>query len=97
MSYIDQHIGPLHFAIAEELRDVAGLIAQIADVLVGDEQFAMANIAQLQAFDLVIQRADESAGLLERLANGSSSLEAVDGVRLTAVQDRLRTALSAAA
>ena len=97
MSISDQHIAPLHLAIAEELRDVAGLIAQIADTIVGDEQFAMAHVAQLQAFDLLIQRADESAGLLERLGQGVSCGEAIERVRLTAVQDRFRAALPAAA
>ena len=97
MSTSHQHIAALHFAIAEELREFAVQIEKIADVIVSDEQFAMANLAQLQAFDLLIQRAGESAALLERLAHGSQAHEAVEHVRLTAVQDRLRSALSAAA
>jgi hypothetical protein len=51
---------------------------------------------QLQAFDLVIQRADESADLLDRMASGSTSTDAVDKVRLSMVQDKLRSAMAPA-
>ncbi|MEA1014163.1 hypothetical protein [Sphingosinicella sp. LY1275] len=91
------HLAPsLKAAIAEEIRDLRRLVEQLAEILVADEQFAMTYTEQLQTFDLVIQRADESADLLERLANGLHSLEAVEGVRLGVVQDRLRAALRAA-
>lgn len=84
-------------AVAEEIRDLRLLIEGLAEVLVGDEQFAMKYLDQLQAFDLLIQRVGESADLLERIASGVCSHEAVDKVRLELVQHRLRAALKAAA
>lgn len=91
------HLRSLKAALAEEIRDVRRLIEQIAAVIVADEQFALANLDQLQAFDLAIQRADESADMLERLSNGSPADQAVDAVRLGCVQDRLRAALRSVA
>jgi arginine deiminase len=92
-----EHLRILKGALAEEIRDVRRLIEQIAEVIVSDEQFALANMDQLQAFDLAIQRADESADMLDRLSSGSCAHSAVEAVRLTDVQDRLRAALKAAA
>ena len=92
-----EHLRILKATLAAEIRDVRRLIEQIAEVIVSDEQFAMANMDQLQAFDLAIQRADESADMLERLSNGSCARSAVDAVRLSDVQDRFRAALKTAA
>lgn len=86
----------LQAALAVELRDLRYLIEQIADVFVGDEQLALNYIEQFQAFDLIIQRAEESARLLDSIACGGCPREAVEKVRLSAVQDRLRAALRAA-
>ena len=96
MTDIDHLASPLYAAIATELRDVRQLIEHLADVLVSDEKFAMTYLEELQTFDLVIQRADESADLLDRMANGARSLDALSRVRLGVVQDKLRTALLAA-
>ena len=96
MAHIDHLASALYAAIATELRDVRVLIEQLADVLVADESFAMAYMEELQTFDMVIQRADESADLLDRMANGSKSLDAVGQVRLGIVQDKLRSAIAAA-
>jgi len=92
-----EHLRILKAALAEEIRDVRRLIEQIAEVIVADEDFALANMEQLQAFDLAIQRADESADMLDRLSSGSSPQSAIDAVRLASVQDRLRAALKSAA
>ncbi len=96
MAHLDHQASPLIAAIAAELRDVRALIETLADVLVSDESFAMTYMEELQTFDLVIQRADESADLLDRVAMGSRSNEAIDGVRLSMVQNKLRSALAAA-
>jgi hypothetical protein len=92
-----EHLRKLKAALAEEIRDVRRLIEQIAEAVVSDEEFALANIEQLQAFDLAIQRADESADMLDRLSTGSCAHSAVEAVRLSDVQERLRAALKAAA
>ena len=96
MSYDDQLVAKLKTALAEELREVRRLMEQIAETLTSDEQLALAHIEQLQTFDLVIQRAEESAALLDRMAGGSHPLEAIEGVRLAQVQDRLMAAVRAA-
>ena len=94
----NDHLAPtLHTAVAEEMRLVGALLEKLAETLIGDEEFAVRHVEQLQTFDLVIQCANESAAVLERLASGARSHEAVAEVRLTAVQDRLRHALSQAA
>lgn len=94
MAYADHHTATLYAAIATEIRDVRVLIEALAETLVSDEAFALNYMEQLQTFDLVIQRADESADLIDRIAGGSPSHEALDKVRLSFVQDKLRSALS---
>jgi len=96
MAHLDHHALPLIAAIAAELRDVRALIENLAEVLVADENFAMTYMEELQTFDLVIQRADESADLLDRVATGSRPKDAIDGVRLSMVQNKLRSALATA-
>ena len=97
MAHIDHLAAALYAAIATEIRDVRVLIEHLADTLVSDEAFAMAYMEQLQTFDLVIQRADESADLIDRMAGGAGSLEAISKVRLSVVPDKLRSALAVAA
>jgi hypothetical protein len=96
MPSADPLLSVLKAALAEELRDVRRLIEQIADILVSDERLAALYLEQLQSFDLIIQRAEESAALLDRIAGGTHPVEAVEGVRLSLLQDRLRAALKAA-
>ncbi len=96
MSHNDHVAAKLEAALAEELRDVRGLLEGIADTLSSDEQLVMAYTQQLRGFDLAIQRAEESAALLDRMASGSPLLEAIEGVRLSHVRDRLLAAVKAA-
>jgi len=95
MAHIDHLAAPLYSAIAQEIRDVRCIIESIADILVADEGLVTAYIEQLQAFDLAIQRSDESADLLDRMANGAKAVDAIKHVRLTFVQDKLAAALDA--
>ena len=97
MSQVDCILSVLHHALAEELREVRTLIEQIAEVLVADEQLASNYIEQLQAFDYVIQRADESANLLERIGHGERRPDELRNVRLDVVQQRLDAAFRAKA
>jgi hypothetical protein len=94
MGHIDHLAAPLYAAIAQEIRDVRALIEGIADILVADEALVVAYIEQLQSFDLAIQRADESADLLDRMATGARAADAIKHVRLTYVQDKLTAALA---
>lgn len=87
----------LQAAVAEEIRHVRKLLEQLAEVLVSDERFAMNFIEQLQTFDMIIQHIDESAGLLDRMAEGTQTHDALKSVRLEALQTRLREALAQAA
>jgi len=86
--------GSLCAAIAAEIREIRGLIEQLAAVLVADARFVADYLDQFQAFDLMAQYADESANLLDRLAAGQSADDAIAGVRLTVIQDRLRAAVA---
>lgn len=89
-------IASLQAALAAEIRDVRVLIEEIAAVIVSDETLALTYLEQFQGFDLIIQRAEESARLLDSIAEGACPIEAVEQVRLAAVQERLRAALKAA-
>lgn len=84
----------LYAALATELRGVRQLIEEMAEILVNDEHFVERYLNELQRFDLVVQCADESADLLDRLAGGLKAHDAVEEVRLSAVQARLRAALA---
>jgi hypothetical protein len=97
MTQTDHLSAPLCAAIANELRAIRALIERLAETLVSDEAFATAHMVELQLFDLVIQRTDESADLLDRMAAGSKTLDAIAKVRLSVVQEGLRSALSLAA
>lgn len=84
----------LYAALARELREVRAMIEDMAETLVSDDRFVHDYIEELQRFDLIIQSTDESASLLDRLAGGSLACEAIEAVRLSAVQMRLRAALA---
>jgi hypothetical protein len=81
-------------AVAGEIRAIRALVERTADLLVGDARFVADYMDQFQTFDLMAQCADESAGVLERLAQGMSGEDAVARVRLTAVQQRLTAAIA---
>lgn len=81
-------------AVAEEMRVARQLLEELAGVLVADENFVLKYIDQFQAFDLIMQHVDESATMLERFAKNQSIDDVIDGVRLTAVQQRLRATLA---
>ncbi|WP_294330246.1 hypothetical protein [uncultured Sphingomonas sp.] len=89
----DPFAGVLHSVMAGEIREISKKLEGLAEVLVCDEHFAANYLEQLQAFDYLIQHADECVNLLERIAGGEDSLSAISHVRLGAVQDRLRSAL----
>lgn len=93
MSMIDNHVGTLCAAVAVEIRDLRELIDSLAEVLASDGYLARTYTEQLQSFDLIAQRSEEAAALLDRVAQGTCTFEAVDQVRLDIVQDRLRTAM----
>ena len=82
-------------ALSEELRDTKGLMEQLADLLVADETLCEAYAVQLQAFDFIVQRTEESARLLDSLAAGTCSMETIEKVRLNHVQERIKLALLA--
>jgi chemotaxis protein MotB len=82
-------------ALAAEIRDVRALIDALAEVLTADEYLALNYTEQLQSFDLLAQRAQESADLLERIAAGMRGHDAVEHVRLELMQARLRDVLMA--
>jgi len=94
MSKIDDLATTLCAAVAIEIRDLGTLIDGLAEVLASDEYLAGTYTEQLQTFDLLSQRSNEAADLLEKVAKGACVTSAVDQVRLNVVQDRLRAALA---
>ena len=92
MDILEKQTAELCRAIADEIRQVSLLVEELARVLVDDEDIALRHIHRLQAFDLVIQRTGESARVLEQLAAGAHSHQAIDAVCLEALQNRLRAA-----
>ena len=89
----DPFSGLLHGVMAAELREIREQLEGLAEVLVADEHFVTSFLEQLQSFDYLIQHADECANLMDRIAAGENSVEAIKHVRLGAVQERLRIAL----
>ncbi|QIG79716.1 hypothetical protein [Stakelama tenebrarum] len=83
----------LHSVLAKEILEIRETLEGLAEVLVSDAHFAANYLEQLQSFDYVIQHAEECASLMNRIADGEDSREAIGHVRLGAVQDRLRRAL----
>jgi hypothetical protein len=94
MAHIDHLASPLIAAVAQEIRDVRALLEGIADILIADPDLAATYVAELQGFDLAIQRSDENANLLDRMVGGARPVDAVNAVRLDAVQSRLHAALT---
>jgi hypothetical protein len=80
-------------AVAQEMRVARTLLEELAAVLVADERILLDYVEQFQSFDLIVQHIEESATLLERYAENPCVNTAIDGVRLTAVQQRLRATL----
>lgn len=83
----------LHGIMAREIREIRERLESLAEVLVGDQHFVTHYLEQLQTFDYVIQHANECSDLLERIAEGEDSLNAIAHIRLGAVQERVRAAL----
>lgn len=92
---IDNHAITLCAAVAVEIRDVRALVDSLAEVLASDDYLARTYTQQLQTFDMIAQRSEEAAALLDRVAEGSCVVEAVENVRLNLIQDRLRATLEA--
>lgn len=96
MPHSETQPAAVYAAIAGEIRTMAQIVEQIADALVCSEQLGNDHIRQFQNFDLVVQYAHENAALLDRLAQGTNTDEAIGSVRLTAMQNRLRANLAQA-
>lgn len=79
--------------MAHEIADIRMLLQQLEEVLMTDEDVIMKHYKDLQQFDLIIQHVDESAKLLERLADGTCSHEAIANVRLGRLRGRLQAAV----
>jgi len=67
---------------------------QLAGLLVSDARIVTDYMDQFQAFDLLAQSTDESANVIDRLAQGLPAEEAIAKVRLTAIQQRLSAAIA---
>ena len=89
----DRFSSAIHTMLAGEIREMRDKLEALAEVLVSDEHFATSYLEQLQAFDYLVQHADECVNLLERIAGGEDSLSAISHIRLGAVQDRMRLAI----
>jgi hypothetical protein len=79
--------------VADEIREIRAGIERLAHILVADPRFTADYLDQFQMFDLMAQQAEESAHLLDRLAEGRSAGDAIEAVRLTAMQNRLSAAI----
>ncbi|WP_145206506.1 hypothetical protein [Sphingobium sp. B2] len=86
----------LFITMAQEIADIRQLLQNLEELLMTDEDVIMKHYKDLQQFDLIIQHVDESAKLLERLADGTCSDEAIASVRLGRLRGRLQSAVSAA-
>lgn len=85
----------LQSAVADELRHVRDHLEKLAMLLVSDPYFIEHYCEELQSFDLLVQYADETAAVLDRLAQGSCSHSAIAPVRLGVVHQRLVDQLAA--
>lgn len=83
----------LHIALAVELRHIRTRLERMADTLCTDEHFCTVFIDELQGFDLMIQCTDESAAILDRMADGADPHAATSPVRLGQMRERLHSAL----
>lgn len=93
MAHLDPSSSALKVGLAGELRQIRLELEKLAEVLVGDPYFATVYLDQLQVFDFLGQCADESAAVLERLANGLDAEAAVAQVRLDVMLGRLRSGM----
>ena len=84
----------LYTAVAAELRLITPVLEQLGMTLVEDEHFVSHYLEQLQAFDLLAQQIEACAEVLDRLASGARSQEAIAKVRLVQVHERLLAALA---
>ncbi|AMO72625.1 hypothetical protein [Sphingorhabdus sp. M41] len=91
-STIQSDVSPLCRALAAELRQIGTIVTGIAHNVMGDEDFILNHIESFQQFDLVIQSAEETARVLDHMAQGISGAQAVDMVSLEAIQQRLHRA-----
>lgn len=83
-------------ALAQEMHALEAMVEALATTLVSDPEMVELYGTDFQTFDLLAQRASESGRLLARLAQGASAAEAIAGVRLERMQQRLRAAVKAA-
>jgi hypothetical protein len=79
-------------AIAAELRGLAAETENLAAILCSDPELAAHCLGLLQKFDYLAQSQAELADLLLRLGGGADGDDAVRGVRLSALADRLKQA-----
>lgn len=93
---MNEHQKLLYNALSQELRELREHLEQVAIVLISDDHVANVHVESLQMFDLLAQRADEGAAVLERMAQGFAPDEAVAGIRLEKVQARFLKAVKAA-
>jgi hypothetical protein len=87
---------PASAALATELRFARERIEGLAMVVVSDPRFVMDYAGELQSFDYLAQHLDECANLLDRIAEGRDPVEALDGVRLAEMQQRLHSHIEGA-
>lgn len=83
----------LCLALSHELRVAREMLEALAGVLVADARFVEDHLDQLQAFDRISQYMEESAGVLQRVAEGETAGQAVQKVRLEEMQRRLMPAV----
>lgn len=91
-SRLQPDLAPLCAALAGEMREIGAIVGALEQIVVSDEAFALAHVEALQQFDLVVQSAEETARVLERMGRGASHEEAVGLVRLEAIRARLGAA-----
>ncbi len=87
---------PASAGLAVELRFVRDRIEGLAMVVVSDPRFVKDYAGELQSFDYLAQHIDECANLLDRIAKGRDPIEALDGVRLAEMQQRLHSYIEGA-
>lgn len=96
MSHFDPSTKALHNGLATELRRIRVELEHLAELLVGDPHFIANYLDQLQLFDFLGQCTDETAAVLDRLAEGVDATTAIALVRLDVMVDRLRENMAAA-
>jgi len=79
----------LSLGIAAELRAMSESTEALAAAFCADPELAVRCLPLLQRFDLLAQQQAELAALLVRLGEGAMPGQAVAGVRLAALAERL--------